>query len=385
MVYNRAVKKNTLLWERKFWIMKRIIAALLTLALLLMAVPVLAEGDTITVTDHAGNEVVLPREINRIAVTSIYPFVSVLTLVLGSAEKIVGMHPMSYSAAVNGTLGKIFPEIANASTEFMTGSDLNIEALAALEPDVVFYNAVNPQEKELLDAAGIPAVAVSATGAGFDVLKTYDMWVSLLAQIFPDHDKAQAVSDYSAKTLELIQARVAEIPEEQRTRAMFLYQYSEEAMITSGKKFFGQYWITSAGGVNVGQEMEEERAQAQIDMEQVYAWNPDVIFITNFTPAQPDDLYNNAIGGDDWSTVKAVQDGRVFKMPLGSYRTFTPGVDTPMTLLWIAKALYPEQFEDIDLTAQVKEYYQTIYGVTLDDADVAAMYTPSAAAADGAH
>ena len=365
--------------------MKRIIAALLTLALLLMAVPVLAEGDTITVTDHAGNEVVLPKEINRIAVTSIYPFVSVLTLVLGSAEKIVGMHPMSYSAAVNGTLGKIFPEIANASTEFMTGSDLNIEALAALEPDVVFYNAVNPQEKELLDAAGIPAVAVSATGAGFDVLKTYDMWVSLLAQIFPDQDKAQAVSDYSAKTLELIQARVAEIPEEQRTRAMFLYQYSEEAMITSGKKFFGQYWITSAGGVNVGQEMEEERAQAQIDMEQVYAWNPDVIFITNFTPAQPDDLYSNAIGGDDWSTVKAVQDGRVFKMPLGSYRTFTPGVDTPMTLLWIAKALYPEQFEDIDLTAQVKEYYQTIYGVTLDDADVAAMYTPSAAAADGAH
>ena len=59
--------------------MKRIIAALLTLALLLMAIPALAEGDTITVTDHAGNEVVLPREINRIAVTSIYPFVSVLT------------------------------------------------------------------------------------------------------------------------------------------------------------------------------------------------------------------------------------------------------------------------------------------------------------------
>ena len=364
--------------------MKKLLSLLLVAALTaLLAVPALAEQETTVVTDHAGNEVVLPKEINRVAVTSIYPFVSVLTLVLGSADKIVGMHPMSYSAAMNGTLGKIFPEIANADTGFMTGSDLNIEALAALEPDVVFYNAVNPQEKELLDAAGIPAVAVSATGAGFDVLKTYDMWIDLLAQIFPEQDKAQAVSDYSAQVLELIQARVADIPEGERTRAMFLYQYSEEAMITSGKKFFGQYWITSAGGVNVGQEMEEERAQAQIDMEQVYAWNPDVIFITNFTPAQPQDLYANAIGADDWSTVKAVQDGRVYKMPLGSYRTFTPGVDTPMTLLWIAKALYPERFEDIDLEAQVKDYYNTIYGVTLTDADVAAMYAPSAAAADG--
>ena len=155
-------------------------------------------------------------------------------------------------------------------------------------------------------------------------------------------------------------------------------------MITSGKKFFGQYWTTAAGGVNVGEEMEEPRAQAVIDMEQVYAWNPEVIYITNFTPAQPDDLYNNAIGGDDWSAVQAVIDHRVYKMPLGSYRTFTPGVDTPMTLLWMAATLYPERFSDIDLNAQVKDYYQRLYGVALSDADVAAMYAPSAAAAEGA-
>ena len=92
-------------------LMKRWLSALLTLILLCAcaAVPASAEeSDTITIIDHAGYEVVLPKEINRIVTTSIYPFASVVTMYLGSAEKLVGIHPVSYSAAVNSTLGKIF-------------------------------------------------------------------------------------------------------------------------------------------------------------------------------------------------------------------------------------------------------------------------------------
>ncbi|MDY2792325.1 MAG: ABC transporter substrate-binding protein [Eubacteriales bacterium] len=366
--------------------MKKLLSALLTLALLcaLFTTPVFAEtADTITITDHAGNEVTLPKEINRIVTTSIYPFASVVTMYLGSAEKLVGIHPVSYSAAVNSTLGKLSPEIANASTGFMTGSDLNIEELIKLKPDVVFYNAGNTQEKELCDQAGIPAVAISATKWDYDVIKTYDEWIALLSQTFPEQDKAQVVSDYSKEIYDMIQERVASLDDSERTRALFLFQYSDSAMITSGRHFFGQYWASAAGGINVAQDLEADNSNATISMEQVYEWNPDVIYITNFTPTQPEDIYNNAIGGDDWSTVKAVQDGRVHKLPLGSYRTYTPGTDTPMTLLWMAKTMYPDLFADIDLEQQVKDYYQEIYGVELSDEDVAAMFTPSSAAAEG--
>ena len=34
-------------------------------------------------------------------------------------------------------------------------------------------------------------------------------------------------------------------------------------------------------------------------------------------PCQPDDLYNNAIDGDDWSNVAAVKNQQVYKFPLG--------------------------------------------------------------------
>ena len=54
-----------------------------------------------------------------------------------------------------------------------------------------------------------------------------------------------------------------------------------------------------------------------------------------------------------------------------------------MTLLWMAKTMYPDLFADIDLEQQVKDYYQEIYGVELSDEDVSAMFTPSSAAAEG--
>ena len=64
-------------------------------------------------------------------------------------------------------------------------------------------------------------------------------------------------------------------------------------------------------------------------------------------------------------------------MPLGTYRTYTPGVDTPMTLEWLAEKVYPDLFEDIDLKKDVTDYYETLYGVTLTDEQVEKMYNPA--------
>lgn len=123
--------------------------------------------------------------------------------------------------------------------------------------------------------------------------------------------------------------------------------------------------------------MTAENANAIISMEQIYAWNPDVIFITNFTKAMPNDLYTNAIAAHDWSEVKAVKDQQVYKMPLGIYRSYTPSADTPLTLLWMAKKIYPERFADIDLNKEVKDWYKDVFGVDITDADVEGMFNPT--------
>lgn len=339
---------------------------------------------TVTITDHAGNQVEIPREVNRVVVTDILPLPSIITVFLGSGEKIVGMNPASMSAAKTGLLGELFPDILNANTEFMNGSDINMEELMKLEPDVVFYNAGSKDMGEALRSAGFAAVAVSVNKWDYDSIETYDQWVALLSQIFPEKgDTADRVSQYSQKVYEDIQKRVSGLKDEERKNILFLFNYSDTTMITSGRKFFGQFWCDAVGGRNVAEDVAAENSNAVINMEQVYTWNPDVIFITNFTPAQPEDLYENAVGQDDWSPVKAVQDKNVYKLPLGTYRSYTPSTDTPMTLLWMAKQVYPDLFEDVDITKEVKDYYKTMYGVELNDGQVQRMYHPGRDAAAG--
>ena len=339
--------------------------------------------DTITITDHADREVEVPAEINRIVVADIYPMASVLTVFLGSAKKLVGIDPVCMSAAESGLLGELFPEILDADTSFMNGADLNVESLLALEPDVVFCSAGNSELISTLENAQIPAVGISPSKWDYDILETYDQWTALLSQMFPENsNKSEEISAYSKEVYEQVQEMVKDIPQEEKKKVLFLFQYDDQQMVTSGKHFFGQFWCDAVGALNAAEEIEVDNSNAVINMEHVYQWNPDVIIITNFTPTQPEDLYHNAVGGDDWSTVKAVQDKQVYKMPLGTYRSYTPSADTPVTLYWMAKTVYPDLFPDLDITKEVKDYYQDLYQVSLTDDQIERMYNPSSAAAE---
>ena len=126
--------------------------------------------------------------------------------------------------------------------------------------------------------------------------------------------------------------------------------------------------------MNVASELD---GTPTVNMEQVYQWNPDAIFITNFSPRLPEDFYSNTIAADDWSSVAAVQTGRVYKFPLGMYRWFPPSSDTPLSLMWMAKTLHPDLFADIDLDQMVKDYFQKFYGVELTAEDLHKIYNPS--------
>lgn len=338
------------------------------------------EATTVTITDHADREVTVPTNPKKVAILDILPLPAMLTIYLDSAESIVAMEPASMNAAKNGILSQLYPEVTNVNTDIMDGEDVNVESLVALEPDVVFYNASNSQECEKLENAGLTAVGVSPTKWNYDCIETYNQWMSLLDKIYPSHasNREDLVEKYSTDTYNAIQEKVKDVSDQQKV--LFLFQYDENTMITSSSSFFGQWWCDAVGAINVAHDVPADNSNAKITMEQVYEWNPDVIIITNFTQTQPEDLYNNAIGSDDWSSIKAVQDKRVYKMPLGSYRTYTPGVDTPMTLEWLAQAVYPELFADYDVKADVKDYYKTLYGVTLTDEQVDTMYTPNSAA-----
>lgn len=337
---------------------------------------------THTVTDHAGNAVEVPNTIDRIVVLDIYPVPAALSVFFGSASKIVGMAQPSMTAAQNSLLGQLYPDILNAETGFIDGSEVNIEELMKLDPDVVFYSAGQTAQAELLASAGIPALGISVNKWDYNCIETLKHWVELFEQVFPGTEKTKQVEEYSNKMYELVQERVSGLSDAERAKVFFLFGYSDANITTSGAHFFGQWWCDAIGAVNVANELEKDNANP-VNMEQIYQWNPEQILITNFNAAKPDDLYNNSIGTWDWSGVKAVQDKKVYKLPLGIYRAYTPGIDTPITLLWMAQTIYPELFSDIDIISEAQKYYKDVFGIELTPEQASSIFAPVSAAGTG--
>jgi iron complex transport system substrate-binding protein len=118
-------------------------------------------------------------------------------------------------------------------------------------------------------------------------------------------------------------------------------------------------------------------------MEQIYQWNPDIVIITTFSQTMPDDLYNNTIPGQDWSHVKAVQERKVFKEPLGVYRWYPPSGDAPLMVKWMAQTQHPDLFT-YDMREEVKNYYNEFYNYTLTDDQVEGILSSNPEAARGA-
>ena len=333
---------------------------------------------TRTVVDDTGVEVEIPEKLDRIVISSILPLPSVYCFFRGSSEGLVGIHPSSMAAAENSYLTTVYPEITELDTSFVENGEINIEQLMKLEPDVVFYSATNTDEREMYDNAGIKAIGISTTLSDYNCIETFANWVDLLGQIFGDSDRAQEVIEYGRSVEAQVLEKTATLSDEEKPKVLVLFNYGDGTITTSGSNFFGEYWIEAAGGINVAAEL---NGQPEINMEQIYAWNPDMIFITNFSSVLPEDLYNNTIEGDDWSNVKAVQEGQVYKFPLGMYRWFPPSSDTPLALMWLAKTIQPELFADIDIDQEIKDYYVKYYNVELTDDDLQVIYNPAREAA----
>jgi len=303
---------------------------------------------------------------------------------VGSGERIVGVHESIRGAAEFSFLPRIAPEIAYAETGFVYGglADINIEELLNLDPCLVFISAGNDAQRDIMQLAGIPAVAFSTTIAQWNTIETVNYWVELLRDIFGDEVKADEITGFGREVESMVLERISTIPEEDRPRALILMRYSEHEMQTTGNRHFGDYWLRTSGAINVAGGI--DMGGYNISMEQVLEWNPEMIFITNFSPVLVEDFEGGFVFDDDWRSVAAYQEGRIYKFPMGMYRWIPPSSDAALTLLWMAQTTHPELFADIDLYQEIRDFYLRFYNIELTDADIYLMMNPPRETATGA-
>lgn len=335
--------------------------------------------ETISVVDQNGMTAEITANPERLVTTAL-PLPSIYALTGAPIEYLIGVHPGSTSAIENSVMAAMYPELKGIADNFIEGTDVNVEELLKLEPDVVLYWAEYLEQYEAMNNAGIDAVGVKTQGDG-DVLTTLESWLDIMGQIFGTTGNVDSVIEYGRQVETEIAETTSQMTEEDKPKVLYLYNHSTEDISVSGSKFYGDYWINAGGGINVAAEL---TGPTSVNMEQIYEWNPDIIIITTFTETMPDDLYNNTIDGQDWSPISAVANGKVYKEPLGVYRWFPPSGDAPLMLKWMAQTIHPETFT-YDMKEEIRAYYEQFYGYSLEDDQIEGILSANPEAAKGAN
>lgn len=326
-------------------------------------------GEAKSVTDDLGYDVILPEEINRIVIADLPPLVHAYYMVNGSVDGLVGAP--ENNALVDTMLPVVYPEVKELETGFRAGGELNMEELLALEPDVIFYRSDNEKTGELIRGTGVPAVAFQTfNNDNGNTVSAVEGWLKMLGEILGKEENTQEVIDMAYQRIGFIQSRMWDIPEDEKVKMLYLTSTSKEQIKVSGEGLFGLFWATIAGAEDMSEG--DLKGAKVISMEQLYTYNPEVIFMV-FSSLTPEDMYNDP----NFAEIEAVKNHRVYQAPLGIFTWYGPSTDVPLSFLWHAIMLYPEVFEDVDLVEMAKEHYTEHYDYILTDQDIEFMFGDS--------
>lgn len=295
-------------------------------------------GATVTVTDKLGNRVEVPVPIKRAVLLSLYELMPVLDL----WDNVVGLNRWAF----NNTVLKRCPRLQTIPA-VGTGIEVNAEAVLALHPDLVITWSYRPEVVEFLARKGLRVIAVYPESLD----ELYGV-IELCGRLFGKEARAKAVRSRMDELFSLVQSRVSNIPPERRCKVLCLWQKPTRV---TGRFGLQQDLIAMVGAVNPAQTV--DRSHAEVSLEQILAWNPDVVFIWGHATYGPEAL----IESSQWQSVTAVKERRVYKAPLAD--TWSPS--TGVLTLWMAQKVYPALFKDLDPGAEARKFHLDCFGVPL--------------------
>ena len=244
----------------------------------------------------------------------------------------------------------------------------SLEKVLATKPDVVIladwqFKAL-ASEIPRLEAAGIPVVVVDYNA---QTLERHLASTKVLGQLTGETARAQRIADGYRQIVETIQQRIAQA---KLPRPRVYIELGDkgpaEHSYTYGKNMWGAM-ADLAGGDNVAAPFVKD--WGPINPEQLLVAKPQVVLIAGYESVSRPDAMQMGFGvpaaearrrldgfaqRKGWSALPAIQDGRLH----GVYHGATRSLLDAAQLQYLAKALYPSLFADLDPDATYRDFYR---------------------------
>lgn len=358
---------------------KRILALLLCAAMCLSICVsgiqgAFAEAEETTVTDMIGREVtVTPGSYKNVVCIGagalrMYSYIGDVSLLCGVEDidnTSLSERPKMFDAVARPYVlahGDVFNTLPSCGVGGPMAQTAEAEKILACNPDIVISEFEDVEkENALQEQLGVPVITLKAGAQGvFD--DAFYGSMELLGKIFNCENKAAKLVDFVKDEAEEITARTADISEEDKPSVYIcgLGNWGTTNHLMTAEKYVSfqvanvKNVLADTGAKGI-QPIEEEKFVELGDSMDIIFF--DAAAVKNIKPLYQEDptLFD---------TCKAWQNGEVYlEMAYNAYYT---NFEIALLNTWfIAKTVYPEQFEDINLTDKANEITKMFLGQEL--------------------
>lgn len=304
------------------------------------------------VIDAAGREVTIPGKVERVAITC-QGGTTHETAIFGGPDRIVAQPGM----ASFPQLLKMYPQF-DSVVDAGSFDNVNIEELMKTQPDLVLVGVNSQKGNSLIEEAGMQTYTMLIGWAAVDTIKQEFL---NLGKIMGDEETAEKLVAYWDEKLGMIGEMTSKVPEDERK----VVYYTGKAITNASTSDWGWNWIRGAGGISPF----ETAPAAELSVEEVMQINPDVIL------TQEGNGIEGILGDDRVQELTAIKNRAVYECPIGAFWWDRPSPEAPLGFMWLAKTLYPDYTQEIDLEREAKDFFREFYHYELSDEEYQSFFS----------
>lgn len=276
----------------------------------------------------------------------------------------------------------MFPEAAERVVSYGTGNQTSMDFLKMVDPKIeektAFANSVGAEQIAPLnpDLVILKDVVKDSIGDTLETMGLKVIYVNLetpekfiedvkvLGQVFGDPTRAEEIAAYYQTSVTKVSDALKDVKPENQPKALLL-QYSTKGGTVAFKvaptSWLQTQMVQMAGGAPVWLDITNEDGWNVVTLEQIAAWKPEIIFIVDYSGKAVDTVA--ALKADpQWEGLDAVKNDKIYAFPHDYISWDQPDSRWPLGLTWLAAKLHPDLFSSVNMTDEITNFYQTLYG-----------------------
>ena len=323
---------------------------------------------TVKFRDDCGRTVEIPETITKCAPSGAVAQMVLMTI---APKSMVGL-----SATPSSNQLDYFPEytweLPTFGQFYGSKANLNMEALIKAQPQVIIdigdKKATHKSDMDKIQKqTGIPTIFIETT------LDKMPAAYRTLGKLFGKEKKAEKLASYIENTVNTATKTAAKIPDSKKKSVYYGTGASGLDCNATGSVQADVIDIIGAKNAVYGTDVSDKGGGTQINMEQLYNFDPDIIIVTL------DGIYDIIKGGDkSWSELTAVRNGDYYEIPGIPYcwMSAPPSVNRILGIWWLGNLVYPDRY-DYNMVDKTIEYYKLFFGYDMSKKEARKMLNNS--------